>query len=95
MLTSTGYGDMLPVYPLARSLAHLEAVVGQLFLAIFLARLVSLRGRSAERISREIRPSGRARPPTGRVPAGAPDYAGASDVGLPQSAQRSFYHPNQ
>ncbi|MVN78861.1 hypothetical protein GO988_21225 [Hymenobacter sp. HMF4947] len=40
-LTSTGYGDILPVHPLARSLANLEAVIGQLFLAILLARLVS------------------------------------------------------
>jgi hypothetical protein len=40
-LTSTGYGDILPVHPLARSLANLESVVGQLFLAILLARLVS------------------------------------------------------
>lgn len=40
-LTSTGYGDIVPVHPLARSLANLEAVVGQLFLAILLARLVS------------------------------------------------------
>lgn len=40
-LTSTGYGDILPVHPAARSLANLESVIGQLFLAIFLARLVS------------------------------------------------------
>ncbi|MCC3155238.1 potassium channel family protein [Hymenobacter sp. BT770] len=40
-LTSTGYGDILPVHPAARSLANLEAVIGQLFLAILLARLVS------------------------------------------------------
>jgi voltage-gated potassium channel Kch len=40
-LTSTGYGDILPVHPVARSLANLEAVIGQLFLAILLARLVS------------------------------------------------------
>lgn len=40
-LTSTGYGDILPVHPLARSLANREAVIGQLFLAILLARLVS------------------------------------------------------
>ena len=45
-LTSTGYGDILPVHPLARSLANLEAVVGQLFLAILLARLVSQRQES-------------------------------------------------
>ncbi|GAA4493183.1 hypothetical protein GCM10023172_01420 [Hymenobacter ginsengisoli] len=40
-LTSTGYGDILPVHPLARSLANLEGVMGQLYLAILLARLVS------------------------------------------------------
>lgn len=40
-LTSTGYGDILPVHPAARSLANLEAVIGQLYLAILLARLVS------------------------------------------------------
>lgn len=46
-LTSTGYGDILPVHPLARSLANLEAVIGQLFLAILLARLVSLSGKKS------------------------------------------------
>ena len=44
-LTSTGYGDVLPVHPLARSLANLEAVAGQLFIGTFLARMVSLHGR--------------------------------------------------
>jgi voltage-gated potassium channel Kch len=42
-LTTLGYGDVIPVRPLARSLAALEAVTGQLFLAITLARLVALR----------------------------------------------------
>ncbi len=41
-LTSTGYGDLVPVHPVARSLAVLEAITGQLYLAIVLARLVSL-----------------------------------------------------
>jgi len=41
-LTSTGYGDVLPLHPLARSLANLESVVGQLFMATLFARLVSL-----------------------------------------------------
>ena len=41
-LTSTGFGDILPVQPLARSLANLEAVVGQLYLTVLLARLVTL-----------------------------------------------------
>jgi hypothetical protein len=42
-LTTLGYGDVTPVLPLARSLAALEAVTGQLFLAITVARLVALR----------------------------------------------------
>jgi hypothetical protein len=41
-LTSTGYGDIVPLHPIARSLAALEAVIGQLFPATLLARLVSL-----------------------------------------------------
>ena len=41
-LTSTGYGDIVPLHPVAHSLATLEAVIGQLFPATLLARLVSL-----------------------------------------------------
>jgi len=41
-MTSTGYGDIVPVHPLARSLCNLEAVIGQLYPAILLARLVTL-----------------------------------------------------
>jgi hypothetical protein len=41
-ITTTGYGDIAPVHPLARSLANLEAVVGQLFPATLLARIVTL-----------------------------------------------------
>ncbi len=41
-LTTTAYGDILPVHPVARSLATLESVTGQLFPATLLARLVSL-----------------------------------------------------
>jgi len=40
-LTTIGYGDIVPVHPLARSLAAAEAVTGPLFLAILVARLVS------------------------------------------------------
>jgi hypothetical protein len=40
-LTSTGYGDILPINPFARSLANLESVIGQLFPATLLARLVA------------------------------------------------------
>jgi hypothetical protein len=41
-LTSTGYGDVFPVHPVARSLCNLETIVGQLYPATLLARLVSL-----------------------------------------------------
>jgi hypothetical protein len=41
-LTTTGYGDVFPLHPLARSLCNLEAVIGQLYPATLLARLVTL-----------------------------------------------------
>jgi hypothetical protein len=41
-LTSTGYGDIVPLHPLARSLCNLESVIGQFFPATLLARLVTL-----------------------------------------------------
>ncbi len=41
-LTTLGYGDIMPVHPFARTLAMIEAIVGQLYPAILLARLVSL-----------------------------------------------------
>lgn len=41
-LTTVGYGDISPVHPLARSLANVEAIIGQLYPATLLARLVSL-----------------------------------------------------
>ncbi|HEX9328908.1 MAG TPA: ion channel [Reyranella sp.] len=41
-LTTVGYGDIVPVHPVARSLSNVEAIVGQLYPATLLARLVSL-----------------------------------------------------
>ena len=41
-LTTTEYGDIVAVDPFARSLANLEAVIGQFYLAITVARLVTL-----------------------------------------------------
>jgi hypothetical protein len=41
-LTTTGYGDVFPIHPVARSLCNLEAVIGQLYPATLLARLVTL-----------------------------------------------------
>ena len=40
-LATLGYGDISPVHPVARSLAVAEAITGQLYLAILIARLVS------------------------------------------------------
>ena len=33
-LTSTGYGDLVPVHPIARSLCNIESIIGQLYPAI-------------------------------------------------------------
>jgi Ion channel len=41
-LTTTGYGDIFPVHPIARSLCNLESIFGQLYPATLLARLVTL-----------------------------------------------------
>ncbi len=41
-LTTLGYGDITPTLPLSRTLTWMEAVVGQLYLAILVARLVGL-----------------------------------------------------
>lgn len=54
-LTSTGYGDIVPVYPLARSLCNVEGIIGQLYPATLLARLVTL--------ELEGRPLAQRRPP--------------------------------
>jgi hypothetical protein len=41
-LTTLGYGDITPLHPMARSLAIGEALVGQLYPAILIGRLVSM-----------------------------------------------------
>ena len=41
-ITTLGYGDIIPLHPFCRTLATVEALVGQLYPAILLARLVSL-----------------------------------------------------
>lgn len=41
-LTTVGWGDVTAVHPMARSAAALEALIGMLYPAILLARLVSL-----------------------------------------------------
>ena len=50
-LTSTGYGDILPTHPVTRGLANLEALVGQLYPATLIARVVTLELAHRERDS--------------------------------------------
>jgi len=41
-LTTLGYGDVSPAHPVTRTLATTEAVAGQLYLVVLVARLVSM-----------------------------------------------------
>jgi len=41
-LTTVGYGDITPVHPMARSLSNLEALVGLLYPAILIGRIVAM-----------------------------------------------------
>lgn len=43
-IATLGFGDIVPAAPWARSLSSLEAVLGTLFVAVVIARLVGLRG---------------------------------------------------
>jgi Ion channel len=51
-LTSVGYGDISPLHPYARGLSNVEAIIGQLYPATLLARLVTLQLESHRRIER-------------------------------------------
>jgi len=42
VLTTTGFGDIVPVLPYARSLVNLEQICGILFVAILIARLAGM-----------------------------------------------------
>jgi hypothetical protein len=41
-ITTLGYGDIPPISSIARMLAILEALLGQLYLVVLVARLVGL-----------------------------------------------------
>lgn len=59
-ITTVGYGDMTPVAPLARSLAWMEAAIGQFFFGVVLTRLVASQfvqtGELAEQKTNETKP---------------------------------------
>jgi voltage-gated potassium channel Kch len=68
-MTTLGYGDIFPISPLARAVVTGEALVGQLFPAIFIAAMVSLAMRQQTRLT--------APPPAGAPPAQPPADAPA------------------
>lgn len=48
-LTTLGYGDITPINPFARSLAFLEAAMGQIYLTVLIASLVGVHISSSEK----------------------------------------------
>ena len=48
-ISTLGYGDMAPLTRIARSWATIEAIIGQFYLALVVARLVSLYARAAQK----------------------------------------------
>ena len=57
-LTTVGYGDIVPVTGVARMLAMMEAVLGTLYMAMLVARLVSLYSSEPPPASEPPRPAG-------------------------------------
>lgn len=51
-LSTLGFGDVLPVHPLARALATLEALIGMLYPTLLIARLINLQTADDHRHSR-------------------------------------------
>ena len=41
-MTTLGYGDITPIHPIARTWVAAQSILGQLYLAIVMARLVGL-----------------------------------------------------
>ena len=58
MLTTIGYPGIVPIDSVAHTLCSAEAVTGQLYLAVLVARLVSMHV-SAEEQSKQVRSAGR------------------------------------
>ncbi|MEM9291067.1 MAG: ion channel [Acidobacteriota bacterium] len=56
-LTTVGYGDITPIKEAARSLAIVEGLLGQIFLAVLIGRLVTLSGLPPEQLAPGPSPS--------------------------------------
>ena len=41
-ITTLGYGDLTPLKPMVRTLAYLEAILGQFYVAVLVAWLVGM-----------------------------------------------------
>src|SRR5262249_59285017 len=72
-LTTVGYGNLIPAGPLGQALAMVEALLGQIYLVVIVARSVSLWGQD--------------RPAVGPRQHSAPQDPAASsdDTGLPRT----------
>src|SRR4051812_49392199 len=82
-LTSTGYGDIVPMHPLARSLCNFESVIGQLYPATVLARLVTLGLRADITVALRRSPTSHRRRP---FVAACPQLVASGPVHLRESA---------
>jgi voltage-gated potassium channel len=47
-MTSTGYGDIIPVLPVTRTLAYMQAITGTFYMAVVVANLVGAYSRAAK-----------------------------------------------
>ncbi len=62
-LTTVGYGDLVPVLPQARALSNIESLIGVLYPAVLIGRLLSMHG-----TDRTLPAEGRPDPPPAEPP---------------------------
>jgi len=55
-MSTLGYGDMIPNTPLCRTLAWLQSIAGQFYLAVLVARLINMLPHSGEQRTRRMSP---------------------------------------
>jgi hypothetical protein len=74
-LTTLGYGDIVPRSPVARMLTSVEAITGQLYLTVLVARLVGLHLTESLSMGQALESSDPAENTPGRQPDGGGDGA--------------------